>query len=555
VITAAELAQIPVFEDLNEVERQRFAQKAADIRVEAGDWLIREGEDPRFFVLLEGMLQTVKDIVGQRRELDQVKAGAFFGEIPILLGTANIVSLQALSRCRLARFDRQQLQELIRDFTSSGRIIFQTMMDRLSRTRQYVNDTPTSRVLLVGSPYDAECRSIRSFLSTNRVQYDWVDSELEPERAASRVPLGHAGVAVMVDGASLPTPAVRAVADALGLQTSPKYERYDVVIAGAGPAGMAAGVYGASEGLRVLIVERSAAGGQAGTSSRIENYLGFPAGISGDELTERAFKQARHFGSEIAVTRSIEAVLSEDEGYCVQLDGGERIRARAILLATGVDWRRIEVGGLDRLLGRGILYGASRQEAHSVTGKTVFVVGGGNSAGQAAVFFSNYAAEVIMLVRGEGLASSMSQYLISQIEEKRNIRVEAWTRITGVQGEDRLEQIVTTTGRSYGGQTSATRDADALFLMIGATANTLWLPDTLERDDKGYVCTGRDLTAWPLDREPFPLETSFPGIFCAGDVRHGSIKRVASGVGEGSMSIAFIHQYLALSGSPDLGRV
>jgi thioredoxin reductase (NADPH) len=556
VITAAELAQIPVFDGLDEAERQRFAQKAADIRVEAGDWVIREGEDPRFFVLLEGVLQTVKDILGQRRELDQVKPGAFFGEISILLGTANIVSLQALSRCRLARFDRQQLQELIRDFAPSGRAIFQTMMDRLSMAKQYVKDTPTSRVLLVGSPYDADCRNIRSFLSANRVQYDWVDSELEPERAASCTPLGHQGAAVMVDGAHcLPRPAVRAVAEALGLQTTPKNERYDVVIAGAGPAGMAAGVYGASEGLSVLIVERSAAGGQAGTSSRIENYLGFPSGISGDELTERALKQARHFGSEIAVTRSIEAILSEDTSYCVQLDGGERIRARAILLATGVDWRRMEVGGLDRLLGRGILYGASRQEAHSVAGKRVFVVGGGNSAGQAAVFFSNYAAEVIMLVRGAGLALSMSQYLISQIAEKQNIRVEAWTRITGVLGEEHLEQIVTTTGRADGGQIATTRDADAVFLMIGATANTMWLPDTLERDDKGYVFTGRDLTAWPLDREPFPLETSLPGIFCAGDVRHGSIKRVASGVGEGSMSIAFIHEYLALTGSPDLTRV
>jgi thioredoxin reductase (NADPH) len=318
---------------------------------------------------------------------------------------------------------------------------------------------------------------------------------------------------------------------------------------------MAAGVYGASEGLSVLIVERSAAGGQAGTSSRIENYLGFPSGISGDELTERALKQARHFGSEIAVTRSIEAVLITDTGYCVQLDGGERIWARAVLLSTGVDWHRIDVPGLDRLLGRGVLYGASRHEAHSVAGKRVFVVGGGNSAGQAAVFFSNYAAEVIMLVRGAGLSLIMSRYLISQIAEKGNIRIDASTEVTGVHGEDHLEQIVTTTRDSDGGQTSTTRDADALFLMIGATANTSWLPRTLERDAKGYICTGRDLTSWSLDREPFPLETSLPGIFCAGDVRHGSIKRVASGVGEGSMSIAFIHEYLALTGSPDLTRV
>jgi thioredoxin reductase (NADPH) len=556
VITAAELALIPLFAVLDESARQRLAQKAADIRVEGGDWVIREGEDPRFFVVLEGLLQVVKDIVGQRRELEQLNAGEFFGEIPILLGSANIVSVQAISRCRLARFDRQQLQELIRDSSSSGITIFQTMTDRLSMAPQYVRDTPSSRVLLVGSPYDADCRSIRSFLSANRVQYDWVDSELEPERASSRVPPGHDGVAVAVDGATfLPTPTVRAVAEALGFQTAPKDERYDVVIAGAGPAGMAAGVYGASEGLRVLIVERSAAGGQAGTSSRIENYLGFPSGISGDELTERALKQARHFGAEIAVTRSIEAVLTTDTGYRVKLDGGEHIWARAVLLSTGVDWHRIEVPGLDRLLGRGILYGASRQEAHSVAGKRVFVVGGGNSAGQAAVFFSNYAAEVIMLVRGAGLALSMSRYLIAQIAEKGNIRIEPWTEVTDVHGEERLEQIVTTTRGPDAGRISTTRSADALLLMIGATANTSWLPPTLERDAKGYIYTGRDLTGWVLDREPFPLETSLPGMFCAGDVRHGSIKRVASGVGEGSMSIAFIHQYLALTGSPDLTRV
>ena len=244
-----------------------------------------------------------------------------------------------------------------------------------------------------------------------------------------------------------------------------------------------------------------------------------------------------------------------DRGYRVKLDGGEHIGARAVLLSTGVDWHRIEVPGLDRLLGRGILYGASRQEAHSFAGKRVFVVGGGNSAGQAAVFFSNYAAEVIMLVRGAGLALSMSRYLIAQIAEKGNIRVEPWTEVTDVHGEERLEQIVTTTRDLDGGRISTTRSADALLLMIGATANTSWLPPTLERDAKGYIYTGRDLTGWVLDREPFPLETSLPGMFCAGDVRHGSIKRVASGVGEGSMSIAFIHQYLALTGSPDLTRV
>jgi thioredoxin reductase (NADPH) len=551
VITAAELAPIPLFAVLDEPARQRLAQKAADIRVEDRDWVAREGEDPRFFVVLEGQLQVVKDIVGQRRELDQLKAGDFFGEIPILLGTANIVSVLAVTRCRLARFDRQQLQELIRDSASSGTAIYQTMMDRLSMAPQYVKETPSSRVLLVGSPYDADCRAIRSFLSANQVQYDWVDSELEPERASSCVARVNNEVAVVVDGATqLVTATVRTVAQALGYQTAPNDKCYDVVIAGAGPAGLAAGVYGASEGLKVLIVERSAAGGQAGSSSRIENYLGFPSGISGDELTDRALRQAQQFGSEIAVTRQIEAVLVTDTGYCLELDGGEHVVAPAVLLSTGVEWHRIEVPGLNRLLGRGILYGASRQEAHSLVGKRVFVVGGGNSAGQAAVFFANYAAEVIMLVRGAGLAVSMSQYLIAQIAGKGNIRIESWTEVTEVLGGERLEGIVTTRERI-----SITRNADALLLMIGATANTSWLPPALERDAKGYIYTGRDLTAWPLDREPFPLETSLPGVFCAGDVRHGSIKRVASGVGEGSMSIAFIHQFLALTGGPDITRV
>jgi thioredoxin reductase (NADPH) len=344
------------------------------------------------------------------------------------------------------------------------------------------------------------------------VQYAWVGPEVEPERASSCVPAGHKGLAVVVDGATcLRTPTVRAVAEALGLQTTPKSERYDVVISGAGPAGMAAGVYGASEGLKVLIVERFSAGGQAGTSSRIENYLGFPSCISGDELTECALKAGTAL--------------------------------------------RIEVPGLERLRGRGVLYGASRHEAHSVSGKRVFVVGGGNSAGQAAVHFSNYAAEVTMLVRGAGVALSMSRYLIDEIAEKSNIRIEALTEVTGVHGEEHLEQIVTAVRDSKGVQTSATRDADALFLMIGATANTSWLPQTLERDDKGYIRTGRDLTGWSLDREPFPVETSLPGIFCAGAVRHGSIRRLASAVGEGSMSIAFIHEYLALTGSLDLTPV
>ena len=296
----------------------------------------------------------------------------------------------------------------------------------------------------------------------------------------------------------------------------------------------------------VLIVERSAAGGQAGTSSRIENYLGFPEGISGEDLTGRGFKQATRFGAEVAITRSVEKLTPSNGGYLCQLDGGQTVSARAVVLATGVDWRRLQAKGENSLLGRGVCYGAARQEASNVVGKKVFIVGGGNSAGQAAMFLSNYAAEVRMLVRGEGLKLSMSQYLIDQIASKANIKVLPHTQVISAEGDNHLQRIEVTVNAPIERKNSQWYEADALFVMIGADANTSWLPDDLERDPRGYICTGRDLTTWKLDRHAFPLETSLPGVFSAGDVRHNSIKRVSSGVGEGSMAIAFMHQYLAL---------
>ena len=538
MITSRDLETIPVFAGVEEPERQRLARRAADIHLEPGEWLIREGEEPRFFVILEGELEAVKDIVGQQRELGRSVAGEFSGETPIFMGTTSIVSVRALTKCRVARFERQQLQELVRDSPSAGKIVFETMTTRMSMAQQLARETPSSRVHLTGSRYDRNCRAIRAFLSANRIQYDWRPSMTE-----------ETGLTVSVEGTPLEDPTVRRVAEALGFQTVPKHQHYDIIIAGAGPAGMAAAVYSASEGLKVLLVERFAAGGQAGTSSRIENYLGFPAGISGDELTERALKQARHFEVEVLFKRNIEEVQSLDEGHCVTLDGGDRIRARVVLLTTGVSWHRLEFEGHDEFLGRGILYGASRFDGVAVTGRRIFIVGGGNSAGQAALFYSGYAAEVMMLVRGAGLTQSMSQYLIQQIHDKANIRVEPYTQVTGVHGENHLERITTTSHPPDGPESTTTREAKALFIMIGAVAKTHWLPPSLERDANGYICTGRDIQHWSLDREPFALETSIPGIFCAGDVRHGSIKRVASGVGEGSMSIAYIHEYLALTAS------
>jgi thioredoxin reductase (NADPH) len=557
MITTSELRQIKLFGILGETELLRLAQKAADVRLAPGEWLIREGEPPWFYVLLEGRLRMVKDVLGRQKDLNEYEyqVGDFFGETPILLGTQSLVSLRAETPCRVVRFDPQQFKNLIRDSKEASAMILQTMNDRLIRVQKYAAAVPSSQVLILGTQYDTDCRDIRSFLSANRIPFEWIDREREPERVPSGMPKDGLGPAVAIDGQLfMHPPTVRQIADALQLQTEPKSDRYDVVIVGAGPAGMAAGVYGASEGLKVLMVERSAPGGQAGTSSRIENYLGFPEGISGEELTGRALKQAIRFGAEIAMTRCIEKLTQIDGGYSLELDGGLCVSTRAVLLATGVDWRRLEVAGADRFLGRGVLYGASRDEAHNVVGKKVFLVGGGNSAGQAAMFFSSYAAEVKVLVRGEGLKLSMSQYLIGEIASKANIQVVPFTQVVAVEGEDHLERIVTRQRHGDPEEPLSTREADALFVMIGADASTAWLPADLERDERGYICTGRDLTTWNFERGPFPLETSLPGIFCAGDVRHNSIKRVSSGVGEGSMAIAFIHQYLALEENGTSGK-
>jgi thioredoxin reductase (NADPH) len=545
LIKPEELKAIPIFACLTDVQRERIAQNAADLSVEAGEWLIHEGEVPWFFVLLAGSLDIEKEYGGSSRARGSLEPGDFFGETPILIDSLSVASLRAHKASRVLRLDRILFKELIDISPECSNLIMQVMMGRVTKMRDYVRENNPLRALVVGSPYDNECHDIRAFLSLNRIPYEWVDRERSPDR----VPVGpladNSGNAfVLVDNSVLVEAplTVRKVAEALGIRTTPERDKYDVVVVGGGPAGLAAAVYGASEGLQVLLVERSAVGGQAGTSSRIENYLGFPNGISGDELSSRAMKQATRFNAEMVMTREAQKIEVEGAGYCIELDGGLRVHTKTVVLATGVDWRRLEADGIDRLQGRGVLYGAGRTEASTVVGKRVFIVGGGNSAGQAAMFFSSYAASVTVLVRGEGLELTMSQYLIDELAHRNNISVEPHTQVVAVEGREFLESICTRTSDSPAQQ----RQADALFVMIGAQAKTDWLPNDLERDGDGFVCTGRDLPSCPQKRTPFLLETNIPGIFCAGDVRHGSIKRVSSGVGEGSMAIAFVHQYLAM---------
>ncbi len=500
-------------------------------------------------MLIEGAVELLKFLGGSERVIYGYKAGEFFGEVPMLLGAPRLHPCGRRSRSRAMRIDRVLFKELLDSSKDCRALVMETMTSRLNRLQDRILDTQMARVLVVGSQYDTDCRDIRAFLSVNRIPYEWVDREREPERIPPCMPKDLNGPAVVVDHAFCvgQPPTVRKVAEALGYRTKPRSEGYDVVVVGAGPAGLAAAVYGASEGLKVLLIERGAVGGQAGTSSRIENYLGFPSGISGDELSERALRQAEYFGAEIVMTREVQNLEPIEGGWCVELDGGERVSTRTVILATGVDWRRLEAEGVDRLMGRGVLYGASRTEAQTVVGKDVFIVGGGNSAGQAAMYFSSYANSVTVLVRGAGLKLTMSKYLIDQLKARTNITVEPYTRVVSAGGESALETICTVTGN----ESPRTRHADALFVMIGANAQTMWLPAELERDELGYVCTGRDIPGWAdEDRTPYLLETNLSGLFCVGDVRHSSIKRVSSGVGEGSMAIAFVHQYLARESAP-----
>jgi thioredoxin reductase (NADPH) len=546
MITAGELAKLPLFALLSKAQRERVSRTAADLHVRAGDWLTREGDVPCFFVVIEGGVEFLKEIGGVARPIGAYQSEDCFGEVPLLLGARVLVGLRARVDSRILRMDGPLFYELISESKRWSERILEIMATRVDGVQEMICKTKTTRVVVVGNESHSRCRDVLTFLSRSRIPYSWADRILDRDRLPSDSSILVSGLTAIIDGETvLNEPTERELAEALGIQTQPRFAAYDVVIVGGGPAGLAAAVCGASEGLKVLMIEQAIPGGQAGTSSRIENYLGFPGGISGEELSQRALEQASRFGSEIVVSRKVEQIEFFDEKKTLTLNGGTYVDARSVVLAVGVDWRLLNAKGIDRLRGRGVLYGASRTEAMAIVGKHIFIVGGGNSAGQAALFFSGYAAHVTVLVRGENLSLSMSQYLVVEISNKANISVEVNTEVVSADGMNDLETIET---RNSHTGVITTRAAAALFIMIGATANTSWLPQEVYRDEHGYLCTGRDIdTKWNLSRSAYALETSVPGVFCVGDIRHGSIKRVASGVGEGSMVISFVHEYLALS--------
>ncbi|MBE7380238.1 MAG: FAD-dependent oxidoreductase [Leptolyngbya sp. SIO1E4] len=412
---------------------------------------------------------------------------------------------------------------------------------------------PDRRVRLYGQPNSAAAYKIRDFLSRSVVEFDWIELTCNEDchRQLGFATLSELRLPIVEfpDGNQMFAPTIQEIAQQLGWVTQPRFKEYDLSIYGAGPAGLSAAVYAASEGIRTVLIERHAVGGQAGTSSLIENYMGFPAGISGADLAERARQQAVKFGIEILLLREgVRAEFRNNRIYVDMADGSQMI-ARANICATGVEYRRLNLPNEDRFLNLGLFYGAGASEAPMCQNEHVYVVGGGNSAGQAAMYFSRYARQVTMLVRGSNLAASLSQYLIRRITQTSNIEVLFHAQVIDLRGDTALRQIAIANNRDGSVQQAETQH---LFICIGGVPNTEWAKDTdIIRDDAGYLITGPDLlnkgylpSCWPLERDPFFLETSVPGSFAAGDVRHGSVKRVASAVGEGAMAVTFVHKYL-----------
>lgn len=544
MITAAELVAIPLFADLTDQQLDFVARAVEDVSLLPGEFVAHEGDERALFVVVDGMVELTKEVNGVERVIGPRGPGELYGEVPVMLSMNLPASCAAVEPSRVLRMDVGTFFTLAATAPQVAATVGALAQGRIAGLREIAAEPATPEMTVVGPLVDPRVHAVRTFLTRNRVAYATVDTS-DPAHAAVAAAHDRLPVVRLADGRVLADPSVREVAVAGGLTVEPAGTAYDVVVVGGGPTGLTAAVNGAAEGLRTLVVERFAPGGQAGTSTRIENYTGFPFGVSGDELASKALRQARRLGAEIVVTRAIERM--DPATRTVTLDGGTTITAPVVLLTSGVEWRHLAVAEIDRFVGSGVYYGAARSDSGLAHGTDVLIVGAGNSAGQAAIFFSRHARSVTLVVRGESLAASMSQYLIDQIAVNPRIVVETRSEVVGLHGAEELEQVDVVDRRT--GDVSR-RDVGVLFVMIGADARTAWLPPEVARDRNGYVLTGphaRDSGGWPHPRDPFALETSAPGVFAAGDVRSGSVKRVAAGVGEGGMAIAYVHQYLALA--------
>ena len=553
MVTPEEIGGVTLFAGLDEAQRERLSRVAADVTLVAGEYAAHEGDERALFAVLEGRIEPVRLIDGIERVLGERQPGDVFGEVPIVLGTVFPVGFRAAEPSRVMRIephDYHAVAAVVPELATEVGALAAHRMGGSRGLQGIAAEPPPPRAIVVGHRWDAPCAELRRFLDRNQITFEWLTpdtGDAEDQWGGALPPEADWPVIRVVDGKTVVRPPLRRVAELLGLGTEPDAAEYDTVIVGAGPAGLAAAVYGASEGLRTVVVEREAPGGQAGTSARIENYLGFPRGVSGDELASRALQQGRRLGAEILVTRSISRIDAATRQ--LHLDGGDVLRARTIVLACGVAWRRLSIDGFDRLAGKGISYGAARSEASNTHGLDVHIIGAGNSAGQAALFFSTHARSVTIISRSDRLEKSMSRYLIDQLATHSNIDVVFGAGVVAVHGEDSLEAIDL---RDSATGATTRLDSGGLFIFIGADAETAWLPPEIALDHHGYVLTGSDMRAagrWGLERDPYLLETSVPGIFACGDVRFSPVKRVAAAVGEGSMAIAFVHQFLRDAGA------
>ena len=548
VVTAEEIGRVAVFADLEPAERDWLSRVVADITLVPGESAVHEGDARALFGVLEGRLEVIRRIDGVESVIGERRPGDVFGEMSIAFGMLHPGGFRAAEASRVFRIELDDYHALAAAAPRVEERVGLLANNRLAGAKGLqarASAQAPFRAIVLGHRWDAACAELRRFLGRNQIRFRWLQPDVpaDAEQWSDALPAdGDLPAVRVVNGETAVRPQLRRVAELLDIPTEPAAAEYDTVIIGAGPGGLAAAVYGASEGLRTIVIEREAPGGQAGTSSRIENYLGFPSGVSGDELSSRALQQARRLGAEILVTRSITRIDAATRQ--VHLDGGDVLRARSVILACGVSWRHLAIEGFDRLAGKGISYGAARSEAANTHGLDIQVIGAGNSAGQAAMFFSSHARSVTIVYRGESLEKSMSRYLVDQLATRANIGVLCRTEVVAVHGDTSLEAIDV---RNAATDETTRLGSGGLFIFIGADAETGWLPPEIALDQKGYVLTGSDVRTagrWQLERDPYLLETSVPGIFACGDVRFSPVKRVAAAVGEGSMAIAFVHQYL-----------
>jgi thioredoxin reductase (NADPH) len=550
-LAASEKKSPEAFPVLSEAQIELIAGHGERRRFADGDDVWRLGEPmSSFFVVVAGAVEVFQLTgTGERHQVVVHQPGEFTGDIDLLSSSATVVGARAVGDTETIEVPAERLRRLVVENAELSDIVLAAFLAR----RQELLATGRGSLTIVGSRFSPDTFRIREFLERNSRPFEWID--LESDDGVSDL-LDTFGVGVddtplVIDsnGVVSHNPSIEEMASCFGLSRVDEGEIYDVVVAGGGPAGLAAAVYAASEGLKVLIVDEVAPGGQASTSSKIENYLGFPTGISGRELAQRAYVQATKFGAEVAAPRRVEALDVTHRPYVLDIGDGQKARGRTVVISTGARYRRLPLDNAERYEGRGIYFGATMMEARMCSREEVVIVGGGNSAGQAAVFLSQHAGHVHIAIRSESLEHSMSKYLIHRIEASPKITLHPHSEITALRGDEVLEGVELTDNRS--GESHA-MDIRHAFIFIGADPNTAWLPHELAVDTRGFIRTGRDLEPDELDaqlwrnrRQPYLLETSVPGVFAAGDVRSGSTKRVASAVGEGSISVSFIHQVLS----------